>query len=137
MLVPQPRHILDTQEAVVPLQARLFWGHHGALLSNWACPMQGLSTSRVVNRKLEGALAFMEDRLGLAWSIHPLLLGAFSKSFQEDPSGQAPDNGIPGGMRFSEELRGCQRDKCCAEEAQGWAGCLSGQGKAVTWKSPL
>lgn len=65
------------------------------------------------------------------------LLGAFSKSFQEDPSGQAPDNGTPGGMRFSEELRGCQRDKCCAEEAQGWAGCLSGQGKAVTWKSPL
>ena len=42
--------------------------------------MQGLSTSLVINRKLEGALALMEDRLGLAWSIHPLLLGAFSKS---------------------------------------------------------
>lgn len=43
-----------------------------------------------------------------------------------------PDKGIPGGRGFTEELRDCQCDEYCAEEAQDWAGCLGGQERVVS-----
>lgn len=80
---------------------------------------------QLINRKLDGALTLRE-----AWGTRPVFLGAFNQSFQEDSSGQAPDDRIPGGIRFPEELRGCQCDDCCTKEAQRVGRLLASAGKA-------
>lgn len=52
---------------------------------------------------------------------HPLFC-AFSQSSREDASGPVPDDRIPGGMKYTAELKDGQCDEC--EEDQG-VGSLS------------
>ena len=46
---------------------------------------------------------------------HPLLC-AFNQSSREDASGLVPDDGIPGRVKYTEELRDSQCDECVEDQ---------------------